>query len=463
MSKKINLIVMIVVDGGRGDLIDVFETPNLHELIDRGVRFQNAMACQAFIETASGIATISTGSYIKTHGVVASHEWYSPEENRVVYSVDEYGHAVNLLAPTFGDLIKARNPKTKIASVSSKDRNAILLAGHHADLIIHSYREFPDSFTFQGAGVLEDHYTFAERKGRSLPSYLRGYQLPRYTNWSGNGFSYPHMDTAQTPLMDQFIMDAALEILAMERPEVLCVGLVSPNIVGHYFPIHSNEMEDSIRMIDRQIGRILDQLDRMGTLDETLIVVTSDHGMTPLKGVVDFPSLLRSELPEKLRKEVAHILLGSTPGIYLRSQTPHILNTILEAVRSMDHVAGAWRKDDPEAPWFVQRVACDHAPSIIAVAEYGYTFLGEYDVRLQGYHGAPYFSDANIMMIFAGPDVERMGQIGEPLNLNAPELISESQINRLPQQVDITPTIEHLLGPSSIHRDGNPLISLLNG
>jgi hypothetical protein len=129
----------------------------------------------------------------------------------------------------------------------------------------------------------------------------------------------------------------------------------------------------------------------------------------------------------------------------------------------MDHVAGAWYKNDPEAPWFIRHVVCDHAPHIIAVAEYGYTFLGEHDPNLYSYHGAPYLSDANIMMIFAGPKIKPLGNVGEPLDLNSSELIPENQINCLPQQVDIAPTIEHLLGLMSPHRDGTSLSVLLNG
>jgi hypothetical protein len=461
MIDKTDLVLMIVVDGGRGDFIDAFDTPNFHSLIQQGVRFRNAVACQAFVETASGMATISTGSYIRTHGVMASHEWYSIKERRTVYSVDEYGRANNLLVFTFGDLLKIKHPNVKLASVSSKDRNAILLAGHSADLIVYSYREFPDAFSFKGAGVLTDHYTFAERKMKPLPRYLQGYQLPRFVEWSGESFSHSQIEAAQTPLMDRFITDAALEVLKKEKPDILCVGLVSPNIVGHYYPSDSGEMEDTIRTVDAQIGRMLSQLEKMGILERTLIVVTSDHGMTRLRGVVRFPSLLRGKLTERLSKEVAHILLGSTVGVYLRSQNPREMNIVLDAVKSIDHLAGAWLKDDPDAPWFIRRVACPHAPQIIAVAEYGYTFLEEFDSNLYGYHGAPYPSDASIMLILKGPNIRPLGNVGEPLDLNSSELMSENQISTLPQQVDIAPTIEHLFELTSSHRDGSSLFRFL--
>ncbi len=48
---------------------------------------------------------------------------------------------MDLEYPTITDLIKAKNPAAKVASVSTKDRNALLLAGNRADIIVYSYRE----------------------------------------------------------------------------------------------------------------------------------------------------------------------------------------------------------------------------------------------------------------------------------------------------------------------------------
>src|SRR5690606_32377000 len=42
----------------------------------------------------------------------------------------------SLLVPTLGDRMKARDPKTRVVAVAGKDRSAIMLGGHHADLTL---------------------------------------------------------------------------------------------------------------------------------------------------------------------------------------------------------------------------------------------------------------------------------------------------------------------------------------
>jgi hypothetical protein len=64
-------------------------------------------------------------------------------------------------------------------------------------------------------------------------------------SWAGDGFIFPEIDSAKTPRIDDFITDAALKVMKYQKPDVLCIGLVSTNIVGHYQPLDSPQMKDS--------------------------------------------------------------------------------------------------------------------------------------------------------------------------------------------------------------------------
>ncbi len=57
------------------------------------------------------------------------------------------------------------------------------------------------------------------------------------------------------------------------------------------------------------------------------------------------------------------------------------------------------------------------------------------------HHGPPYPADASIWAIFSGPGVQRLGWVGTALDMGSDELISETELAGLPEQVDITPTI----------------------
>jgi hypothetical protein len=428
--------------------------PHTKEVIERGVSFRNAVAGHGFIETASGMATISTGADIGVHGIIASHEWYDSEVGKSVYSVDEYGRAVGLKALTFGDVVKETHPGAIISSLSSKDRPAVLLAGHTPDTILYSYRERPgavDDQVFTGAGVTEERYLLSERLDHEVPEYVKNLSLPRYVDWVGDGFSFPGIDAAKTPHIDNFIADAALKVMKHQRPAVICVGLVSTNIVGHYQPLDSPQMEDSARVVDAHIGRLVAGLREAELEEETLIVITADHGMTKVRSRVDIPRELRAMGRQEVEENIAYIIVGGTGGVYLKSNEKREVDRTLEALSTIDHVRGVWHKHDPEAPWFIKNVVCDHGPDIILLPEYGGYFVAGHEQRAQmddliNQHGSPYNSDANVMMILSGPGVEHMGPVGDPLDLSSEVPIEEEDASVLPRQRDVAPTILGLLG-----------------
>ena len=71
----------------------------------------------------------------------------------------------------------------------------------------------------------------------------------------------------------------------------LFVGLAGPDKMAHMWgpdddvtgPTATDAMihlPGALATVDEQVGRLLDELEAEGILDETLIVVTADHGMT---------------------------------------------------------------------------------------------------------------------------------------------------------------------------------------
>ena len=105
-------------------------------------------------------------------------------------------------------------------------------------------------------------------------------RAPRIVDWKGKGFEHREADAADTSHIDRFIMDGALEILEKDEPVLLIIGLVSSNIAAHAHTPDSPEIEDAMMTIDQEIGRLIEKLKDMDRFDDTLIVMSSDHGMT---------------------------------------------------------------------------------------------------------------------------------------------------------------------------------------
>ena len=452
-SWKPRLAVIIALDGGRYDYVERFHTRNIHSLIRNGVSFRNAVASNCPAETAPGYASISTGVFIREHGIYTSNEWYDKKSRKARYFFDEERGIMDLEHPTITNLIKAKNPAAKVASISTKDRNALLLAGNEADIIAYSYREHvferqDVEEDYSGAGVHANHYAWATIHGRELPFYLKDLRLPRTVDWKGEGFEHPGADAADTPDVDRFIMECALEILEKEEPVLLIIGLVSSNITGHAYTPDSPEVEDAMLTIDQEIGRLIEKLKTMGRFDDTLIVISSDHGMTFRPFGVDLLKELKRRNYDDVLDNILYLYSGDVGGVYMEDISPSTIDRTIRAIESVEHIKGAWYKYDPRAPWFIQRAAHHRAPDITIIPEKDWAIFepGWEEPSFLSGHGPCYPSDSSILLIFSGPGVKKLGTVGTPLDFNSCELITDSEIERLPEQVDIVPTMKSIMG-----------------
>lgn len=441
-------IIVLAIDAFKYEYLKKYELPNMGSLITNGVSFANAIASNCVAETAPGFASISTGKYTKDHGIWASDNWYDRNTRKLSYLYDERSGKLYLEAPTIGEIIKSHDPSARVASISAKDRNAILLGGSGADVVVFSYREqMHERGHFTGPGVGEDFFGWTERPGRALPSYVADLRLPRIVDWDGPGFHHAKENAANTPFMDRFVMEGALKILENERPKLLFVGLVSPNIVGHAHMTESIELSESCKVVDELLGILISCIKEMGWFDDTLLILTADHGMADKPFSIDLIGELKRKGREDLVENIAHIYkVPSVGGLYLRDASQSLIDETIEVLKGIEHVKGAWYKYDPDAPWFIRRGAHERAPDIIVVPEFRYQIVpeGRTEPVYPAYHGAPYFDDLSIVMIFSGCGIKRMGTIGKD-DIPPGELLSDEMVQGLPEQTQIVPTIKRIL------------------
>lgn len=454
-NKRPKHIILIGVDGGRYDYLERYPMPHFRSLIKNGVSFRNAIASNFPCLTAPGFTSLSTGLFSKEHGIFTSYDWYDKKTGKLRYFFDDKKGTVDLIAPTICDVVKAVNPEAKIASISAKDRPSLLLAGNKADIVAYSYREYvsqrrdhPGKEAYTGAGVHEDYYCWAERPNRQLPPYLRSTRLARTVNWKGKGFNHPNQDPADTPAVDTFIMDAALEILKNEQPYLMFIVLVSSNIVPHAYSPDSPESQNSFELIDREVGRLVDLLKEMGRYEDTLIVIAADHGMTVKPECVSIEAELEKNECHDIMGNICYVSPGAGAGIYLKDTNPITVRRTIQVIQGMPHIQEVWYKYDSVAPWFVKRAASERAPDIFIVPKADAVIVpaGYPAPSFPNGHGSPYPADANIMMVFSGTGVKKLGSLGEPLDLSSCKLITDEEVENLPEQVDVAPTMKRIMG-----------------
>lgn len=74
------------------------------------------------------------------------------------------------------------------------------------------------------------------------------------------------------------IMNEAVEAFFKDRPEFLFIDIDETDHAGHTFGHESQGYFDCVSKYDAMIGRLADRLKQENLLDDTIVIVTGDHG-----------------------------------------------------------------------------------------------------------------------------------------------------------------------------------------
>ncbi len=295
----------------------------------QGVRFAHCAYQHACTETGPGHATIGTGAPASRHGIV-KNQWWSRERQAAVYCVAATAEALpdlpegkdrgpaNLQAPTLADSLKAHVPGSKVASVSWKDRSAILMAGGAADVAAWFEKSTGNLVTNTSWVEATPDWITAFNRERQIDGWFgkpwdlvgpaaayEGLVDDRpYERAHGNGSGgrvLPQPMTGGTdkpgaayygqlyasPFGNTVVMHAAaaavrgMELGKDDTPDLLCVSFSSTDVVGHNFGPDSVEARDALLRLDQDLGALFTMLDKEVGEGRWSIFLTADHGVGP--------------------------------------------------------------------------------------------------------------------------------------------------------------------------------------
>lgn len=339
------LAVVITIDQFRGDYFTrfgpYFGEGGFRRLLAGGTNFENSRHRHSITQTAPGHASILTGTFASAHGIT-SNEWLDRATWDVINSVEDSGAPLigitpaelgpvavanpaktgrsprNLQAETVGDQLKAKfGGNSKIFAAANKDRSAILLGGKKADVaywdengkIVTSryYRDALPAWVEKFNAERRVHAAFGKMwdRLREVEIYDRlqgpdndpaesetvglGRTFPRAIN-GGKDTITPAFFTAfdNSPFAAEFLGEFVQRAIREEKlgrhaaTDLLCVSFSQVDAVGHNFGPESHEVMDAVLRIDRVMASLLDCLDREVGLGKCVIVLTADHGVSPL-------------------------------------------------------------------------------------------------------------------------------------------------------------------------------------
>ncbi len=313
------LIVVVSFDQFRGDYPSKFSGSfttkgGFRRMIAEGVNFTSCRYEHANNITGPGHATLLTGCYPAKTGIVGN-EFCEVESGRCGYCASDTAgifSAANLQVPTLGDLLRARDPRSKVVGIAIKDRAAILMAGKSATSCVWydaATRKWSSSAAYQQPTWLSqlnvkhnvDRYIGAVWNPittSNLPDSVDGEGA-----FPGGSNAFPHriLDPSHpkftasvliSPLSMEMLFDATRMVIEREKlgrddaSDILCVGVSTTDYAGHVFGPDSREIEDMYVRADRHIEQLIDLLDRTVGRRHYVLAVTSDHGVAPIPEVI---------------------------------------------------------------------------------------------------------------------------------------------------------------------------------
>lgn len=336
-QKRPRLVLLIVADQFRYDYLerfgDLFVANGLKRLMRDGASWTQSNYDHFPTYTAPGHATMMTGASPGETGIIGN-EWPDRVTGKKVWSVtdtserllggkpsDEASSPRRLMTSTVGDELRlVTNDRSKVIGISKKDRSAILPAGRHANAAYW--------FSSTAGGIVSSTYYFAQLPAwvvdfnntrpvdqyfgkkweRLLPEseYVKraGPDSPPWekVTWSGDSNAFPHTITGgattptaafygavdYTPFSNDLVLSFAQQAISNEQlgqdddTDVLTVSFSATDYVGHRYGPYSQELMDAVLRVDRQIATLLDFVQTKVGLANTLVVFTSDHGVSPI-------------------------------------------------------------------------------------------------------------------------------------------------------------------------------------
>ena len=310
------LVVLLTIDQFRADYLARFGPQlrgGLARLSRGGAWFTDAHQDHAITETAPGHATLLSGRFPRSTGIMMNSLGVSDDLAPLIADGAGLGASPKrFTGTTLVDWLRESNERSRVLSVSVKDRGAILPVG----------RSRGDVYWYSPYG----RFTTSRYYRDTLPSWVNTFNargLPqRYagTSWTlllpdsayaeqdrvvaesdGVAVTFPHPlpdgpeDAASLLRVTPFIDDVtvafalhgvqALALGAGPHTDVLAVSLSATDFVGHRFGPDSREMHDQVLRTDRVVGVLLDSLYRLRDSSRIVVVLTADHGVGPIPEV----------------------------------------------------------------------------------------------------------------------------------------------------------------------------------
>ena len=431
-------ILIVAFDGLLPSQVRADVAPNIAAFAAGGVTFAKNHPVFPTV-TRINVASLVTGRHPGSHGLAGNTvvirdydpnnivEAMEPQLARVAEQTGEV-----LLVPTLADILHEHGEEFVAVGVGTSG---------------NAYVQNPRAETLGGATI---HPEFC------LPRGLHHRLVERFCPW-------PATASPNVPQMKHGARVLTEYVLAERDPTVALIWFSEPDSSNHKAGVGSVLSNRALASADEQFGRIIAWLEHNGTLEETDVIVVSDHGYSTIESVVDIESELRAAgFPRG--GQTGGVLAAANGGaalFYAHQADPATVERLatwlarqpwcgaMLASERVGHVPGTipasvGNIDGRRSPDLTMSFAWNSAPNDAGFPGRTASSGGTVSV---GTHGGMSRHELRNTLIARGPGFGRSTVIDTPTG-----------------NIDLAPTILHLLGlPGGNNMDGRVLHEALAG
>lgn len=274
------------------------ETPNLDRLAAEGALFENCYVNNPICTPSR--ASLFTGKHLPGHGVYRLNDHLPTSETMFTKHLQDVGYPTALVGKLHVSAAvferDHRNEKDGFDVYDWCHEPALFLDGEfnaYAKWLKKNHGDFYERLLKEGRGLrnvpAETHATrwTAER----IVELLRNRDADKPFCHVMSIFD-PHNPYTDYPAETRNLIDAAnvgvADFRENESHDGKPSGIVREHQRGYMGSFHDYSPEDiremrigyfaSVKFIDQEIGKVLDELDRQGLTESTLVIFVSDHG-----------------------------------------------------------------------------------------------------------------------------------------------------------------------------------------
>jgi len=351
-------VLFLILDGLRPDTLRetmaADRLPNHRRLLSGASEFTNALTVFPSV-TLPANASLVTGALPAQHGIPGNH-WYDVETQSEVNYFDPF---TMLRVYTTG----LANQHLRVPTIYERTTEANL----SSFVVFHPY--------WRGATRFR------------APSLFEA-----LTFWDGQNIKYD--------MLDRRMMAHAIHLLNSEgQPNLFTLYFPGTDAIAHAEGIAA-QADYLANVTDPLLGQFLDSLDavRPTWREDTLIILTSDHGRTSCD-----PAIQPVNLPPRLEAVLATsgidyrlIPNGPVVYVYLPESTPETHATLAARIRSEELFAEVFTREDDTPRGFFS----DRAPDLLLTLPPGHFYRGCVEASS---HGSAYRDDSLVPLYIANP------------------------------------------------------------